>query len=88
MKFSSTAISTTTGGGARTTNAPVRKAGAASGGVKPTTTATTGSNGLKSRTLHLKIDCPQIRGKTRAHGVKIALAIIMGASKHIKLLPK
>ena len=52
--------------GASTTNEAV-KAGAPAGGVTPNTAAVTGSNGLKSRTLHLKIDAPQISGKMRAY---------------------
>ena len=38
--------------------------------------------------IALEIDAPNIGGKTRAHGVKTALAIIIGVSKHTKLLPK
>ena len=58
------------------------------GGVKSTEAKGLRKAGQKSRTLHLKIDAPKIGGKTRAHGVKTALAIIMGASRYIKLLPK
>ena len=58
------------------------------GGVEGTEAQVLRKAGQKSRTLHLKIDAPKIGGKTRGHSVKTALAIIMGASRNIKLLPK
>ena len=87
MKIGNAAISTAqNAGGATNTKDSAQPDD--KGGVKSTEAQGLRKAGQKSRTLHLKIEAPKIGGKTRAHGVKTALAIIMGASRHIKLLPK
>ena len=87
MKIGNAAISTAPNAGGATNTKESAKA-YDTGGVKSTEAQGLRKVGQKSRTLHLKIDAPKIGGKTRAHGVKTALAIIMGASRNIKLLPK
>ena len=87
MKITNTAISTSQNAGGATSTKESAKPYAA-GGIKSTGSKGWKKDGQKVRSLHLKIDAPKIGGKTRAHSIKTALAIIMGASKHIKLLPK
>ena len=87
MKIVNTANSTAQNAGGATSTKESAKPYTA-GGIKSTGAKGQKKDGQKLQTLHLKIDAPKIGGKTRAHGVKTALAIIMGASKHTQLLPK